>query len=137
MGATSQFTISQLAKAVGVPVTTIRYYERIGLVQPEGRSDGNYRLYGERSLEKLKFIKSAQSMGFTLENVKVLLAEKNGKKPACGDVKELITERLDDVEKQLEDLKRVQIALKAALKKCCKQNEADCCGVFEEISGNR
>ncbi len=136
MRAASRFTISQLARMVGVPVTTIRYYERIGLVQPEGRSDGNYRLYGERSLEKMKFIKSAQSMGFTLENVKVLLAEKTGKKPACGDVKKLITERLDDVEKQLEDLKHVQTVLKAALKKCCKQKEADCCQVFAEMSGD-
>ena len=136
MRAASRFTISQLARMVGVPVTTIRYYERIGLVQPEGRSDGNYRLYGERSLEKMKFIKSAQSMGFTLENVKVLLAEKTGKKPACGDVKKLITERLDDVEKQLEDLKHVQTVLKAALKKCCKQKEADCCQVLAEMSGD-
>ena len=66
----TQFTISQLAKAADVPTSTLRYYERVGLVIPETRSHSNYRLYGDESLEKLKFIRAAQAVGFTLEDVK-------------------------------------------------------------------
>ncbi len=129
----SRFTISQLAKAAGIPTSTIRYYERIGLVHPEDRSEGNYRLYGDESLHKLKFIKSAQSIGFTLENVNALLSDEAGEKPTCGNVKGLIEERLGDVEKRLKDLKHVQRVLKTALKKCQSQKETDCCQVIEEI----
>ncbi len=60
-----QFTISQLAKAADVPTTTVRYYERIGLVQPDDRSQGNYRLYRNDSLRKVKFIRAAQAIGFS------------------------------------------------------------------------
>lgn len=61
-----RLTISELAKAAGIPTTTLRYYERIRLVEPEDRSCGNYRLYGDQSLKKLKFIRAAQAIGFTL-----------------------------------------------------------------------
>ena len=54
-----QYTISQLAQAADIPTTTVRYYERVGLVEPEDRSVGNYRLYSEESLRKLKFIPAA------------------------------------------------------------------------------
>jgi len=128
-----QLTISQLAKAAEIPTTTIRYYERIGLVQPKDRSAGNYRLYGDESLQKLKFIKSAQAIGFTLENVNALLSDEADEKPTCGNVKGLIEERLGDVEKRLKDLKHVQCVLKTALKKCKSQKETDCCRLIEEI----
>lgn len=63
------YTIGQLARAVGVPTSTVRYYERIGLLQPDGRTAGNYRLYGKEALECLRFIRAAQATGFTLEDI--------------------------------------------------------------------
>jgi DNA-binding transcriptional MerR regulator len=53
------YTISQLARAAGVPTSAVRYYERIGLLQPHGRTGGNYRLYGKEALERLRFIRAA------------------------------------------------------------------------------
>ena len=128
-----QLTISQLAKTAEIPVTTIRYYERISLIQPEGRSAGNYRLYGDESLLKLKFIKSAQSIGFTLEDVKALLADETGEAPTCGNVQGLIKDRLDDVEKRLKDLRHVRQVLKSTLKKCLTQKRTDCCQLIENL----
>ncbi|QDT84721.1 heavy metal-responsive transcriptional regulator [Gimesia chilikensis] len=128
-----RFTISQLAKAADIPTTTIRYYERIGLIQPEDRSAGNYRLYGDESLQKLKFIKSAQSIGFTLEDVKALLSDESGETPTCGSVQELIEDRLEDVEKRLKDLQHVRRVLKSALEKCFTQKKTDCCHVVERL----
>jgi DNA-binding transcriptional MerR regulator len=65
-----QYTITQLAQAANVPTTTLRYYERAGLVLPEGRSQGNYRLYSDESLRRLRFIRAAQAVGFTLDDVR-------------------------------------------------------------------
>ncbi|QDT97277.1 MerR family transcriptional regulator [Gimesia aquarii] len=128
-----RFIISQLAKEADIPTTTIRYYERISLIQPEDRSAGNYRLYGDESLQKLKFIKSAQSIGFTLEDVKALLSDESGEAPTCGSVQELIEDRLEDVEKRLKDLKHVRRVLKSALEKCLTQKRTDCCHVVEKL----
>jgi len=128
-----QLTISQLAKAAEIPTTTIRYYERIGLIQPEDRSAGNYRLYGDESLQKLKFIKAAQSIGFTLEDIRALLSDDSGEASICGNVQGLIEDRLVDVEKRLKDLQHVRRVLKSALNKCKTQQRTDCCQVIESL----
>jgi DNA-binding transcriptional MerR regulator len=65
-------TIGQLGERMGVPVTTLRYYERIGLLEPEHRNHSNYRRYHAKSLEKLKFIKEARGSGLTLEDIRSL-----------------------------------------------------------------
>lgn len=125
----NQFTISQLAKAADIPTTTVRYYERIGLVEPDGRSQGNYRLYGNESLKKLKFIRAAQAVGFTLEDVKSLLADDAGEEPTCGNVQGLIEARLTDIEERLKDMRHVRKVLKSALEQCHQQKKSDCCHV--------
>ena len=66
-------TIGELARTMQIAASTIRYYERIGLLVPDERSGGNYRLYSEASLRRLRFIRSAQSIGFTLDDVQSLL----------------------------------------------------------------
>jgi len=71
-----QYTIGALARAAEVPTTTVRYYERTGLLPPEGRSGGNYRSYSVRSLERLRFIRAAQANGFTLDDVKRFYEER-------------------------------------------------------------
>ena len=126
---TDEYTISQLAKAADIPTTTVRYYERIGLVEPENRSQGNYRLYSRESLDKLKFIRAAQAIGFTLDDVKALLSDDKGGIPRCGDVQSLIEERLTDVEQRLKDLRHVRKVLKNALEQCQTQKTTDCCQV--------
>ena len=128
-----KYTISQLAKAADLPTTTIRHYERIGLVEPEDRSQGNYRLYSDESLDKLKFIRAAQATGFTLHDVKALLTEESRGTPTCGHVQGLIEDRLEDVERRLKDLRHVRRVLKSALAKCRKLTKSDCCPVVESL----
>ena len=129
----NRLTISQLAERAGIPTTTIRYYERIGLVEPEDRSAGNYRLYSRASLDKLKFIKAAQAIGFTLDDTRALLADESGSPPKCGDVQGLIEDRLADVEERLTDLRHVRKVLKSALSQCQQQKKTDCCHVVEGL----
>ena len=132
-----QFTISQLAKQADIPTTTVRYYERIGLVEPEDRSQGNYRLYGNESLSKLKFIRAAQAIGFTLEDVKALLADEDGDTPTCGSVQGLIEARMADVEERLKDLRHVRRVLKSALEQCHQQKKSDCCQVVAGLRSGK
>ncbi|NQV25097.1 MAG: MerR family transcriptional regulator [Rhodopirellula sp.] len=127
------FTISQLAEKVGIPTTTIHYYERIGLVEPEDRSAGNYRLYSRASLDKLRFIQAAQAIGFTLEDTRALLADESGSVPKYGAVQGLIEDRLADVEEPLKDLRHVRKVLKSALEQCQQQKTTDCCVVIKGL----
>lgn len=129
----NQFTISQLAKLADIPTTTLRYYERIGLVESEERSHGNYRLYGDQSLKKVKFIRAAQAIGFTLDDVKSLLAEGDGNVPTCGSVQGLIEARLADVDDRLKDLRHVRKVLKSALDQCQQQKQTSRCQVVKEL----
>lgn len=137
MATNEQFTISQLAKAAEIPTTTVRYYERIGLVEPEDRSHGNYRLYSDDSLRKVKFIRAAQAIGFTLDDVKALLSDDAGETPTCGNVQGLIEDRLADIEERLKDLRHVRRVLKSALEKCRKQKRTDCYHVVEGLRSGR
>jgi len=132
-----QYTISQLAKSADIPTTTVRYYERIGLVEPEDRSHGNYRLYSDESLNKLKFIRAAQATGFTLDDVKSLLIDDAGRTPTCGNVQVLIEERLEDIEQRLKDLRHVRKVLKSAQEKCRTQKKTDCCQVVEGLRNGK
>ena len=129
-----QLTISQLAKAAETPTTTVRYYERIGLFEPEDRSQGNYRLYSDESLSKLKFIRAAQAIGFSLDDVKTLLGIHGGTVPSCGEVQTLIEERLTDLEKRLKDLRHVKRVLTSTLGRCRETEQVqDCCQVIETL----
>ena len=128
-----RYTISQFARAADVPTSTVRYYERVGLLEAEDRSHGNYRLYTGDSLRRLRFIRAAQAIGFTLDDVKLLLSNQEGSVLSCPEVQHLIEERLDDIDKRLNDLRHVQKVLRIALQKCRKTEQKGCCHVLETL----
>ncbi len=128
-----QLTIGQLAQTLEIAPSTIRYYERIGLLPPEERSQGNYRLYGPSSLRRLRFIRAAQSIGFALDDVKILLRGQSGSPPSCGRVQQLIEKRLRDIETQLENLAHVRKLLKSSLRKCREPQQPNCCHVIATL----
>lgn len=128
-----RLTIGQLAREVGLPTTTLRYYERTGLLAPEDRSQGNYRLYSEESLHRLKFIKAATAIGFTLDDTRALLdAPGNGGR--CCDVQALIERRLADIECTLEAMQFVKGRLRGLLRDCRRTERAGRCVVVEELN---
>lgn len=128
------YTIGQLAHATGAPTSTVRYYERIGLLQPGGRTAGNYRLYGEDALARLQFIRAAQAAGFTLEDIASLLNLRDGTTTVCQDVQILLEKRLADIEKRMADLRHVQRVLKASLEMCHLSNQDDRCVVIDQLT---
>ena len=82
----AQLTIGQLARIVGVNVQTVRYYERLNLLAPSARRPSGYRLYSHEEERRLRFIKNAQALGFTLREIAELLALRVGSTARCGDV---------------------------------------------------
>lgn len=124
--------IGEIARAVGVAATTLRYYEREGVLVPASRSGAGYRLYDRRALQQLSFIRSAQAVGFTLEDIHLLLdIDRDHRRPSRKDVQALIGKRLREVEQKMKDLKRVSAALKDALHKC--RQSAGACPVLTDL----
>lgn len=129
----TRYTISQLARAADLPTTTLRFYERAGLLAAADRSAGNYRLYTDQSLARLRFIRAAQAIGFTLDDVRTLLGSGEQTSPSCCDVQALIEERLDDIDRRLKDLRHVQRVLRSALQNCVAEEWAGRCHVLETL----
>jgi DNA-binding transcriptional MerR regulator len=128
------YTIGQLARTAGVPASTVRFYERRGLIRPDDRTPGNYRIYRGSAIERLRFIRAAQANGFSLEEVSVLLNFRDGKTSHCREVQELIKERLADLEKRLEQLRKVQAVLRASLRACREFGRTGRCSVIERLN---
>jgi MerR family transcriptional regulator, mercuric resistance operon regulatory protein len=128
-----RLTIGELARRLAIATSTIRYYERIGLLAPEERSSGNYRLYGPSSLRRLHFIRAAQSIGFTLDDVRALAGGRNGASPSCRHVQLLIEKRLAEIETQLANLGQVRKLLKSSLRKCRVSQQSSCCHVITAL----
>ena len=127
-------TISELARVSGVPTSTVRYYERIGLIHPEGRSAGNYRLYGVEAAMRLRFIRAAQATGFTLEDITALLNLRDGPAACCQEVQALIEQRLANVKQRMEDLRHVQSVLKSSLENCRRTEQSGHCQVLDRLN---
>ena len=122
-------SIGKLARAAGVPTSTVRYYERAGLLRPRARSPSNYRLYSREDLQRLRFIRAAQATGFTLGDITRLL-----RPAACGKVQSLIEERLEQVAGRIAELRHVQRVLKSSLDECRAHEETGRCAVIDSIS---
>src|SRR4051794_36894424 len=120
------FSIGQLARAVGVPISTVRYYERAGLLKPEARTGGNYRVYSQQSVERLQFIRSAQVIGLSLDDIEKMLDAAHGSDKPCDEIVALAQQRLDDVREKLKHLKTVEKTLAMAVTHCCNDEFGLC-----------
>ena len=127
-------TIGTLAKAADVPTSTIRFYERRGLLKPDARSGANYRCYTRRTVDRLKFIRSAQASGFSLKDVEEMLALTITDGSPCDDVAAVMERRLAEVRGRIRELRRVEQTLAASLATLCKAGP-DWCGEIERMKG--
>ena len=125
-------SIGQLAREAGVAATALRYYEREGVLAPTVRSRAGYRLYSQQAVEQLGFIRSAQAVGFTLDDIRALMGlDGASDKMSRKDVQELIEKRLGELAERMRDLRRVQAALAKALHNC--QHAPGECPVLKEL----
>lgn len=114
----SELTIGKLAKLVGVNIQTVRYYERRRLLSPTARKSSGYRLYGENALKRLRFIKNAQALGFTLHEIAELLALRVASTARCGDVQKRARAKLVQVESKVDALQALARALNSLIRAC-------------------
>jgi len=98
--------IGKVAKAVGVSVHAIRYYERLGLLPPAHRTESGYRVYPSDAVERLRFVRQAQALGFTLEEIKEILRLRYTGQSPCNCVRGMLEKKLEQVERQIVDLAR-------------------------------
>ena len=109
-------TIGALAEAAGVNVETIRFYQRKGLMPEPEKPYGSIRRYGAAELARVRFIKSAQRLGFSLEEVGELLKLEDGAR--CGEARQLAEQKLVDVRQRLTDLQRIESVLAGLVARC-------------------
>ena len=133
--ARNSFTIGQLASAGGVPTTTVRYYERAGLLKPEARTGSNYRSYTSASLERLRFIRTAQSAGLSLDDVANLIRLTDERETPCAEVQTILRQRLAEIDQRLQDLGSVKSAVKSALHACRCSPRGGLCADIDRLSG--
>ncbi len=128
------YTIGELARAAEVPTSTLRYYERAGLLTPTGRTRGNYRVYDESSVERLRFIRAARETGLTIQDIAVLLDLRDGATGPCAEIQALIETRLTRVNGQLRDLGHVREVLESSLALCRDSAATGRCEVLEDLN---
>jgi len=130
------FTIGQAASAVGVPASTLRYYERERILTPAVRNGAGYRLYDAQAVERLQFIRSAQAVGFTLDDIRTLSQlDVHDPKSCKQGVQRLLEERLADIETKTKELERVRETLGRALDRCRRSNGE--CAVLKDLRPKR
>ncbi len=126
-------TIGQLAKMAGVHVQTVRYYERRNLLQPTARKASGYRMYGDDALKRLRFIKNAQALGFTLREVNELLNLRVSSVARCGTMQVKAQAKLRQVEAKTRDLLALSRALKRLIRSCLAGQPTEHCPILQTL----
>jgi MerR family mercuric resistance operon transcriptional regulator len=125
------FTISKLAQAAGVNVETIRFYQRRGLLTEPAKPLGGIRRYGEAEVARVLFVKAAQRIGFTLDEIAQLLQLDDGTR--CLEARAIAERKLADVRKRLQDLQRIEAALALLVDRCASRRGQVSCPLIEAL----
>lgn len=124
-------TIGTFAKAAGVNVETIRYYQRKGLLREPDRLYGSIRRYGMADVSRVRFVKAAQRLGFSLDEIGQLLRLEDGSH--CSEAAEVAALRLADVRARLADLSRMETVLARLVSECKARHGQVCCPLIDAL----
>ncbi len=124
-------TIGRLAREAGVNVETVRYYHRIGLLEEPPRPSGSYRHYPLEAVARLRFIRRAQGLGFSLAEIRELLALGE---EACDDVRRRAEAKLKQVEVQIQDLEKLRALLRDLVQRCEAGSNARGCPIVQSLA---
>jgi len=126
-------TIGRLAKAAEVNVETIRYYQRVGLIVEPIKPLEGFRVYSNESINRIRFIKRAQKLGFSLQDIAHLLELGEGH---CSDVREQAEVKLKQIEAQIKDLQSMRKTLRKLITECTAGNENGGCPIVQSLTEN-
>jgi MerR family transcriptional regulator, mercuric resistance operon regulatory protein len=130
----AELTIGRLADEAGVNVETIRYYQRRGLMAEPDKPANGHRRYAPNAIKRVRFIKRAQGLGFTLVEVSSLL--QLDESHACADTRELATSKLQDIEQKLADLMAMRKALTSLLRQCSTGAVEGSCPIIHALAAD-
>lgn len=132
MAPSAGIQIGELSRRTGCNIETIRYYERVALLPAPSRSAGRYRIYDTADVRRLAFIRRARELGFTLDEVRTLLAL-SVNDGACADVRELTESHLAEVRTKIADLRAMERVLADAVRRCAA-GEVLGCPIIDALS---
>ena len=132
---TAWLTIGELARRAGMGVSTVRYYERAGLAPVSARSASNYRLYSEEAVKRLRFIRRAQLLGFTLKDIRGLLELRVSRRTPCAEVRSRAQARIADIDARISSLRQMSQALAKLANDCETHQDGDGCPLLEHLEG--
>lgn len=133
--AVPSMTIGRLAQATGVHFETIRYYQRLGLMPTPAKPHGSVRRYGEDAIGRLHFIKRAQALGFSLDEVKLLLDLSVGEH--CAETRTLAEQKMRIVKKKVSELRTIQAALDKLIHACGTGKKGRGCPIIDALARER
>lgn len=131
---TQTMTIGKLARDIGIGAGTLRYYERLGLLPPTGRTASGYRMYGEPAARRLRFIRRAQALGFTLEEVAELLKLSDNPRASARQVKKVTQVKIADIERRIEALARMKTGLATLEASCSGHGHTGECPILAALN---
>lgn len=126
-------TISQVAKRGGVNIQTIRYYERQGLLAPTSRTDARYRIFSSESVRRIRFIKRAQELGFSLKEIKDLLSLRIEAHTTQADIRKRTQAKIVDVEQKIRHLQAIHASLLRMAEDCSGCGSLKDCPILESL----
>ncbi len=134
MNKAGHISTSELAKRGGVNLESIRYYERMGLLPKPPRSGAGYRQFSPESVRRVRFIKRAQELGFSLKEIKELLALRIAPGSTRADVRKRAEAKIADIEGKVEHLREMKKALVSLTEACCENGPASECPILESLN---
>jgi MerR family mercuric resistance operon transcriptional regulator len=126
-------TIGQVAKRTGIGVETVRFYERKGLLEEPARRPSGYRQFDEGIVARLRFVRRAKELGFTLKEIKELLSLKLDPSTTCADVKSRAEVKIEDIEQRIRTLQRMKRALAKLTKACSGRGKTSDCPILDAL----
>lgn len=131
--------IGQAARLAGISVDAVRFYQKLGLIKSPGRSAGGYRLFEGEQIRDLTFVRHAQELGFSLNEVKELLALRQ-KHHVCSEVQSMLKRKVEDVQEKINSLSRLKLELAGVLSNCNRElrlkreiRHEDCCPLLAKL----
>jgi len=126
-------TIGKVAKATGISVEAIRFYEKQGLLANVDRTASGYRQYPPETVKRIRFIQHAKDAGFTLGEIGELLQLRQSKRDSCARIRDRANLKLQDVERRLQDLNVIRDALAGLVNRCDKNDNMGECPIIEAL----
>ena len=126
-------TIGQVAREAGIGIETVRFYEREGLLEKPTRRESGYRQFHAEAVVRLRFIKQAQRLGFTLREIRELLALKLDPHATRAEVRKSAIAKVEDIDQRIAELKRMKKALSPLIDACDGKGTLDGCPILDAI----